>query len=167
MKLKDFLKEMNICTPQDLAERRQLLLKAADAAEQAHAADILELVCRRWGNLPENLNMDLWESAGEDNDDRNRITITVITEDEGLALKAVKVFAGRDFNKGVREVMPTTVRGDPAFMWEPGAIWPSSFRKVMDAVAEMVGPYQNTRITIAQIRNWVKRVRKSTERLFK
>lgn len=169
MKLKDFFRGVKINTPGQLLTCRRLLLAAADAAEQLHAANILDKVCTRWAKagLPEDLKMDLWESAGEDNDDRNRIAITVLTDDIGLAIKAVKVFAGSDYGKdddyGAHR---TAVWGEPAFTWGP-ADGCSHFRKVMDAVAEMAGPYADTRTTIAEIRSWGSRVRKSTEGLFK
>lgn len=169
MTLKKYLGYIGLSGPNALLMRRKLLLAAADAAEQFYAAEVLDKVSDSWAKagLPEDLKMDLWESAGEDNDDRNRIAITVLTDDIGLAIKAVKVFAGSDYGKdddyGAHR---TAVWGAPAFTWGP-ADGCSHFRKVMDAVAEMAGPYADTRTSIREIREWVAGVRKSTERLFK
>ena len=168
MKLKQFLREIHIPSAFALASCRKLLLDAAAAAERMRAAEVLDATCKRWGDLPDDLKIDLWESAGEDNDDRNRITITVLTGDEELALQAIKVFAGSDYGKeDADEITRTAVWGEPAFMWEPGSDDSLCFRKVMDAVAEMAGPYSDTRTTIAEIRSWVARVKKEMERLFK
>jgi hypothetical protein len=170
MTLKNFLKRVDIKSVKVLLLARKLLLAAADAAEQLYAAETLEKICNRWtrAGLPDDLKIDLYESAGEENDDRNRITITVLTKDEELATRAIMVFAGSDYGKeDAEDVDPTTVWGDPAFTWEPGPAWPSHFRKVMDAVAEMSGPYQDTRITIAQIQHWVWRVRAKIGKLVK
>jgi len=166
--LKKYLSHIGLETPTGLLLRRKLLLKAADAAEQLHAAEVLDQVCRSWGNLPDTMQVSLFESAGEANDDRNRITITIHTEDLATAEKAIKAFVGRDFGKEGTEIgRMDKVYNEPSYCWSPGLLWPSHFRKVMDAVAEMEGPYTDSTVTIAQIREWVAAVVKATEKLFK